>query len=194
MFSHLKYGGQSAADLRQQSLQRNSQSWQLLKSNVDCFICLQRKPEHVMDCGHGICDTCICIRAFSKPTKGKEYHYDVSTCPQCRAEICFQARTLPPTCRIRFVAIDGGGSRGVVSLGFMEKLRQALGLHYPVQENFDYAIGTSSGKLCMHSTLTLILILNRWNCNHRALWQELEPEGMPRILSQVCENHLPTKG
>ncbi|KAH8799403.1 hypothetical protein F5884DRAFT_869331 [Xylogone sp. PMI_703] len=147
MFSHVKYGGQSAAALRQQSLDQNSRYLRLLKSNIDCFICLQRKPEHMMECGHGICDTCICIPSFGKPTKGREYYFDISTCPQCQSKICFQARILPPTCRVRFVAFDGGGSRGVVSLGFMEELRQALGLHYPVQDNFDYSIGTSSGGI-----------------------------------------------
>ena len=44
--------------LRQQSLETNSRYWQLLKSNIDCLVCLQRKPDHLMDCGHGICDTC----------------------------------------------------------------------------------------------------------------------------------------
>ena len=44
------------------------------------------------------------------------------------------------------MGFDGGGSRGIVELGFMEKLRQALDLPYPVQEHFDYAIGTSSGE------------------------------------------------
>jgi hypothetical protein len=149
LFSEMKYGGQSAATLRQRSLEQNSQHWRLLRSNVDCFICLQRKPEHKMDCGHGICDTCIRIQVFSTATKGREYYYDINTCPQCLSKIRFQARSLPPTCRVRFLAIDGGGSRGIVSLEFMEELRQALGLHYPVQENFDYSIGTSSGKhLC----------------------------------------------
>lgn len=147
MFSQMKYGGQSAAALRQRSLEKNSRHWQLFQSNVDCFICLQRKPEHVMECGHGICDACVSNSIFSKPTKGKEYHYDISTCPQCRAEIHFQARVLPPTCRVRFVGFDGGGSRGIVSLGFMEKLEQALDLSYPVQEHFDFAVGTSSGEL-----------------------------------------------
>lgn len=64
----------------------------------------------------------------------------------------------------------------------MEELRQALGLHYPVQENFDYSIGTSSGKLRVRR-FALTLTCNRRYCNHRAFWQELEPEGMPRILS-----------
>lgn len=146
MFSHMKHGGQTAVALRAQSLGRNRQYWQQLRSNVDCFICLQRKPEHVMDCGHGICDTCVSIRGFSQPARGKEYYYNIAICPQCGADITFEARIVPPTCGIRFVAFDGGGSRGIVSLGYMEELRQALGLDYPVQENFDYAIGTSSGE------------------------------------------------
>lgn len=147
MFSFMKSTGQSAATLRQQILQQYSQYWQLLRSNVDCFICLQRKPEHVTECGHGICDFCVRIRNFSKLARGREYCYDVDICPQCQTEIRFQARVLPPTCRVRFLAVDGGGSRGIVPLGFLEEFRQALGLHYPLQENIDYSVGTSSGKL-----------------------------------------------
>jgi len=109
-----------------------------------------------MDCGHGICDTCIRIHVFSRPTRGREYCYDINTCPQCRTNICFQAKALPPTCRVRLVAFDGGGSRGIVSLGFMEELRQALGLSYPVQENFDYSIGTSSGKILMYHRAVIL--------------------------------------
>ena len=147
MFSFMKFTGQFAATLRQQSLQQNLHYWLLLKSNIDCFICLQRMPEHIMECGHGICDVCISIHNLSKPTKGREYYYDVSSCPQCQTQICFKVRKLPPTCWIRFLGVDGGGSRAVISLKFIEEFRQALGLHYPVQENFDYSIGTSSGKV-----------------------------------------------
>jgi hypothetical protein len=150
MFSHMKYGGQSAVALRRQGLERNSCYWKLLRSSVDCFICLQRKPEHLTSCGHGICDTCVCLDEFSQPTKGRESCYDISVCPQCQTKIRFQARVLPKTCRVRLVAFDGGGSRAIVSLGFMEGFRQALGLHYPVQENFDYSIGTSSGRRSLH--------------------------------------------
>ena len=146
MFSHLRYGEKSAAAIRRQSLETNSRYWKLLRSSVDCFICLQRKPEHLTSCCHGICDSCVSLAVFSRPTKGRESYYDIRVCPQCQAEIRFQARLLPKTCRVRFVAFDGGGSRGIVSLAYMEELRQALGLRYPVQENFDYAIGTSSGQ------------------------------------------------
>jgi hypothetical protein len=144
MFSHMKYGGQSAVALRQRSLGRNTQYWSLLKPATTCLVCLQRNLEHYLECDHGICDVCVAI--LGVPTKGSEYYYDLDTCPLCLRGISFQARLLPPTCRVRFVGFDGGGSRGIVELGFMEKLRQALDLPYPVQEHFDYAIGTSSGE------------------------------------------------
>ena len=144
MFSHMKYGGQSAVTLRQQTLERNSQYWQLLKHTKTCLGCLQRNLEHLMECGHGLCDVCVSIFGVAK--KGIEYYYDLTACVICRKGICFQAKLLPPTCRIRFLAIDGGGSRGIVSLAFIEELRQTLGLHYPVQEHFDFSIGTSSGE------------------------------------------------
>lgn len=144
MFSHMKYGGQSAAAVRRRSLERNIQYWSLLKHTSICLTCLQRNLEHYLDCGHAICDVCVVI--FGVPTKGAEYRYNLAACPLCQKEIQFQARLLPPTCRVRFLGIDGGGSRGIVSLAFMQELQQTLDLPYPVQEHFDYSIGTSSGK------------------------------------------------
>jgi hypothetical protein len=146
MFSSMKHQGQSAAAIRQLSLTRNDQYWRPLKSNLDCFICLQRKPEHLTACGHGICDYCVRIPLFSNPVRGREYYYDVNACPQCSSQLSFQVRILPPTCRVRFLGIDGGGSRGIVSLAFVEELERALDDPYPIQENFDFSIGTSSGK------------------------------------------------
>ncbi|KAH7378945.1 acyl transferase/acyl hydrolase/lysophospholipase [Cadophora sp. MPI-SDFR-AT-0126] len=127
MFSHMKYGGQSAAALRQRSLGRNFQHWSLLSHTSICLTCLQRNLEHHLECGHAICDDCLV--AFGEPTKGAEV----------------PARLLPPTCRVRFLGMDGGGSRGIISLAFMEELEKTLDLPYPLQEHFDYGIGTSSG-------------------------------------------------
>ena len=145
MFSQMKHSAQSASALRRQSLERNSEYWKLLKLPLSCIGCLQRTHEHPMECGHAICDICVCI--FGTPTKGLEYYYDLSSCLICQERVTFQARLVPPTCRIRFLSIDGGGSKGVVSIGFIQKLQQILNLSYPVQEHFDFSIGTSSGKL-----------------------------------------------
>lgn len=144
MFSHMKYGGQSAAAIRQRSLERNIQHWSLLKHTSICLACLQKNSEHQLECGHALCDVCVAI--FGVTTKGLEYRYNLTACPLCQREVQFHARLLPPTCRVRFLGADGGGSRAIVSLGFMEKLEQALDLPYAMQEHFDYGIGTSSGK------------------------------------------------
>ena len=61
--------------------------------------------------------------------------------------MCFQARLLPPTYSVRFLSINGGGLRVVVPIKYIDALQEALDLDYPVQEQFDFGIGTSSGQL-----------------------------------------------
>ncbi|CZT53522.1 uncharacterized protein RSE6_15143 [Rhynchosporium secalis] len=147
MFSHMKYGGQSAATIRQRSLERNLQYWSVLSHTSICLTCLQRNMEHYLECGHAVCDDCLV--AFGELIRGQEYRYNLLNCPFCQEEVHFQARLLPPTCRVRFLGIDGGGSRGIVSLKFMEELEKTLDLPYPLQEHFDYGIGTSSGGVAI---------------------------------------------
>lgn len=143
MFSQMKHGSHSATSLRRQSLERNSERWKLLKLPISCIGCLQRTNEHLLECGHAICDVCVCI--FGTPSKGLEYHYELTQCLFCLTEITFQARLVPPTCRIRLFATDGGGAKGVVTIGFIQKLQEALDPKRPVQENADLSIGTSTG-------------------------------------------------
>ncbi|OBT40488.1 hypothetical protein VE00_07880 [Pseudogymnoascus sp. WSF 3629] len=143
MFSQMKHGSQSSASLRRQCLERNSESGKLLKLPLGCMGCLQRTNEHPFDCGHAICDVCVSI--FGTPSRGLEYHYELTQCLFCSTEITFQARLVPPTCRIRLFATDGGGSKGVVTIGFIQKLQQALDPDRPVQDNADFSIGTSTG-------------------------------------------------
>jgi hypothetical protein len=102
-------------------------------------------------------------------------------------------RILPPTCRVPFIAFDGGGSRGIICLAYIEELRKALGLQHPVQENVDYVIGTSSGERPA-PTRDRELTHSRWGHEYRALCQVLESEEEPCLLSEVCEGHLPIKG
>lgn len=42
--------------------------------------------------------------------------------------------------------IDGGDVRGIVPLQILKLLEDRVGLPYPVQENFDGAVGISSGR------------------------------------------------
>lgn len=65
-------------------------------------------------------------------------------------------RIKPPTASVRLLTIDGGGTRGVVPLVFLQALEERIGLPYPVQENFDLAFGTSIGKSNLEVPLQLL--------------------------------------
>jgi patatin-like phospholipase/acyl hydrolase len=51
-----------------------------------------------------------------------------------------------PTATVRLLSIDGGGVRGIIPLVFLQVLEERIGLLYPVQGNFHFTIGTSSGE------------------------------------------------
>ncbi|KFY80531.1 hypothetical protein V499_00606 [Pseudogymnoascus sp. VKM F-103] len=53
----------------------------------------------------------------------------------------------PPTATARLLSIDGGGARGIIPLVFLQALEERIGLPYPVQGNFDFVFGTSSGGI-----------------------------------------------
>lgn len=164
MFSEIKHGRQSAVALRRRSLEQNSEYCQQMTHRYVCLICLQRNVEHTIQCGHTMCDVCVAI--FAAPTRGMECYYSLTTCLFCQENICFQARLLPPTCRARLVAIDGGGARGIISLEFIEELRRVLNLWYPVQEHLDLIVGTSSGKPVAWLMNAQVLISSRWSCGY----------------------------
>lgn len=103
MFSRIKNGGKTAASIRQLTLKKSSRYWQRSEFTTSCFICLRRYSEHSMQCGHRICDVCVSNPQFGTLARGLEYHYNINTCPFCQANIVFQAKLVPPTCRVRFL-------------------------------------------------------------------------------------------
>lgn len=144
MFLQMDEDHKSASVLRRECLNRLAPHFSRFKTFQTCLYCVRRKPEHVLDCGHSICDVCIVI--FGDRVKGLEYHFDLHSCLMCHAMLLFRARPLPPTCGVRFISIAGGGARGIVPLTYLDALQDTLGLSYPIQEHFDFSIGTSSGK------------------------------------------------
>jgi hypothetical protein len=100
-------------------------------------------PEHVLKCGHAICD--ICVMIFGARCRGLEYVYDMEVCLICQSKLPLRIRLLPPTCCARMMSVDGGGARGVVPLEYLDALQNTIGLDYPLQDHFDFGIGTSSG-------------------------------------------------
>lgn len=131
-----------AAGVHRENL-RTFTKWELLKSNLTCLHCMRRRPEHTLSCAHTICDTCL--RIFGKPTSARGYRFSIRSCI-----LCGWGRVIagykPPTAGIRILSIDGGGIRGVVPLAFLDFLQKTVGSQPCLQDLFDLAFGTSSGK------------------------------------------------
>ena len=143
MFSSMEHNSYSAALIRQHDLQKHCKSWTAFKTTRTCLICLRRKVEHVQSCGHAICDTCV--QVYGKPVRGIVYQFLIRSCIMCQSEVNFQVRLSPPTAQKRMLSLDGGGVKVGVALRFLEALDQKLALPYPLQEHFDFGIGSSSG-------------------------------------------------
>lgn len=103
---------------------------------------VRRKPEQVFTCGHAICD--VCVEIFGNAILEHEYCYIV-ICILCQNGNLV-AKLKPPTAGVRILSIDGGGVRGVIPLEFLSLLQDLVGTACPIQDLFDLAIGTSSGK------------------------------------------------
>ncbi|CAG8887459.1 unnamed protein product [Penicillium egyptiacum] len=150
----------SSIDLRKEQLISQSGQLSSIKSNKICLYCLFHSAQHVLACGHTVCDRCV--QVFGTPMKGFEYRFVVKGCLYCLYQRPLIADILPPTMSPSILAIDGGGVRGVIPLEFLFLIQENLG-DCPLQDLVDLAIGTSSGGL-----IVLGLFLMRWDVPHCA--------------------------
>ena len=135
--------------------------WRGIRSNRTCLFCICRPPEHLLACGHSICDTCLKI--LGEEISEYEYYFNVSICPLCGDSVCLSGKVRPPTAGIRVLTIDGGGICGVIPLEFLQLLQRLLGPSIPIQDCFDMVVGTSSGKLSLSITGFALIIFRRPN-------------------------------
>lgn len=135
---------EGSANLRAHVLRQAAACWSTVKPGDVCLFCLRRPPEHVLPCGHAICDTCASI--FGHPSPGVEYHVILAGCRLCRAPFSFVVRLLPPTKRPTLLVLDGGGVRGVITLGYLVALEHELGGQQGLREAVDLTVGTSAGE------------------------------------------------
>lgn len=108
-----------------------------------CVSCLTGPPQHVLMCGHALCD--LCVRRFGNAVAGEEFCYLIETCVICGTHAKLTVCLKPATAGVRMLNIDGGGVRGVVPLEFLSRLQKELGPRARVQDFFDMAFGTSAG-------------------------------------------------
>ena len=147
LYSHSK---NTAVNLHRQLL--SGFHWTRLRSNSTCLVCLRRRPQHGLPCGHCICDNCP--RVFGERSKYDPWLFTVRDCFLCGLTTSgVQVKYLPDNAGVRVLTIDGGGVRGLETLQYLMALQERIGLPYPVQDNFDLAYGTSSGRLYYHHSI-----------------------------------------
>jgi hypothetical protein len=119
--------------------------WRVLQSDTTCLFCLMRTPQHLLHCGHALCD--VCVKSLAQPCDG-DYSYEIRTCFFCSQAAEFKRHVKPATCGIRVLSLDGGGVRGVISLENIQLLQAtfAQSLDINLLDLFDMVTATSAGK------------------------------------------------
>jgi len=74
-----------------------------------------------------------------------EHAYYISHCILCHSKSELLIRLKPPTAGGRVLVLDGGGIRGIFTLQILRALDQYRNLPYPIYDEFDLTLGTSTG-------------------------------------------------
>jgi len=146
----------SARDAHRHQLTSVQLHQRLPSSESTCFVCVRRRPQYCLPCRHWVCQTCVCT--FARLDAGDPYLFHADECLLCGATAGPCIRVRPATATTRILSIDGGGTRGRAPLEFLSVLQEAIGLPYPVQQNFDVVFGTSSGTCALGLLRTSWLI------------------------------------
>ena len=144
LFQAIDLGFETSVQVHTNNIKSFSSQWTQIYSHKTCLFCLRRRPEHVITCEHAICDVCVAI--FGQPIAGKECQFEIDGCILCLTRGKLVARLKPATAGARILSVDGGGVRGVVPLEFLRLLQGYLGSELQVQDLFEQAFGTSSGR------------------------------------------------
>ena len=130
--------------IHQKTLARFKELWLKIYDNTSCFSCLSRAPEDTLDCHHSLCTQCT--RTHGTSTLQEPWTFYVAICPLCCERNYTTFAHKPDTAGIRAIIAEGGGVRGIIPLAFLKELQAVIDLPIAIQEHFDIAVGSSSGK------------------------------------------------
>ncbi len=134
--------GKSALQMHREKTASLDIDWAQIKSNKTCFCCLRRMPENTLSCRLSICE--VCVRNLGNETSAFDSQYRIDACMLCHTgKLLVGLR--PLTVGLRLLSIDGGGTLGVIAIGFMDVLQSVLGDIWRIQDLFDVSYGTSVG-------------------------------------------------
>ncbi|KAK3379099.1 hypothetical protein B0T24DRAFT_716735 [Lasiosphaeria ovina] len=119
-----------------------------VKSHATCLCCVRKVPEHVLPCGHVLCDACV--QSIGDDVGGCVF--EVRYCPLHPQYAKWydnpvRIKFKPKDAGVRLLCLDGGGIRGIVELVILRAIEKELGDLIPVQNFFDLIVGTSTGGI-----------------------------------------------
>lgn len=108
----IKEGSTTALASHNNILYQQRRRFTNMYTTVTCLACITHPPEHMLRCGHSICDRCVVVNdegAFP----------DCSGCVVKQCPLCFQrikndVTIKPPMAGIRVGSLDGGGMRALI--------------------------------------------------------------------------------
>jgi len=115
-------------------------TWRNMSSNRTCFVCLARRPENTLTCGHSLCDPCTI--AYGVAPLNEPWNLLVAACPLCNTPNELNFILKPYTAGIRGLIFDGGSPQDVIILKTLEAEMQ---LTMPIREHFDIVNGAGKG-------------------------------------------------
>ena len=167
LFNDMISRGATSSQIHKDNLEGQQRYWNHTLCNKTCLLCIRRSPEHILPCGHSICDQCAQI--FGERSLNGEYEYIIRKCILCGSSRDLTVRLKPATAAARILSIDGGGPRGIIPLENLEMLQNILGPDLQICDMIDLAVGCSSGGLIALSKFMLRMDIG--SC--KALFREL---------------------
>jgi hypothetical protein len=160
-FEQLIRGLTSSSEIHRRTLSQFKDYWCQIKSSSTCFSCSRRRPQYSLHCGHVVCENCVLI--FGEVDENDPWMYNIHQCFLCGEKMPEQVtiRTHPPTAGVGILCLDGGGARGMLTLGMMKRIQDRIGLPIPFQKFFKVAFGISSGRLSIATISTITDHCNR---------------------------------
>ncbi|QSS64910.1 hypothetical protein I7I51_01985 [Histoplasma capsulatum] len=152
LFDSMVSNAQPSARIHRYNLKHDKRLWRQLESSScsTCFGCLRRSSQHPMpSCGHLICDTCVEIDWAG--VIGAESEYIGRECPVCAEPTAMKVKVKPRTAGARLISIDGGGTCGMIPIQILSSMQMLLGPDLPIEDLFEFNIGTSSGYTCIQN-------------------------------------------
>lgn len=138
--------GTPSLEIHRRNLESFKSRWHNIFSSKSCFVCMRRKPQYSLACGHIVCENCVIL--FGTPDLDNPWISKVLRCFLCRTEMPEEVivKVHPPTAGVGVLCIDGGGIRGVVPLRMMKRIQDCIGLPIPFPTFCKVVFGVSSGK------------------------------------------------